>query len=92
MFPDYFPAVKRILIRDQLLYVLTFKKQDNRYEFFIFDLEGKLLKKSFVPLKDRRFMIPYPFEIHKNKLYQMVENDETEVIELHRFDILQKGK
>jgi hypothetical protein len=92
LFPDYFPAVNRILIRDQLLYVLTFKKQDNQYELFIFDLEGKRLEKIFVPLVDLRFMMPYPFEIDKNKLYQMVENDKTEVIELHRFDLLQKGK
>jgi hypothetical protein len=88
MFPDYFPAINRILIRDQLLYVLTFKKQDNQYELFIFDLEGKRLKKNFVLLVDMRFMTTFPFEIHKNKLYQMVENDKTEVIELHRFDIL----
>lgn len=83
IFPDYFPAIKRLYIRDHLLYIMTYRIRDNMYEFLIFDLEGKLLETTFIPVADRRLMTPYPIEIHQKKLYQLLENDETEKIELH---------
>jgi hypothetical protein len=87
IFPDYFPAIKRIYIRDHLLYIMTYRIRDNRYEFLIFDLEGKLLEKTFIPVADRRLMTPYPIEIHQKKLYQLLDNNETEKIELHCYTI-----
>ncbi|MCP4219844.1 MAG: hypothetical protein GY765_34750 [bacterium] len=99
-FPDYFPAVKRLFIRDQLLYVMTFEKPKVKiieshkvradagwYTFYIYDLEGKLLRKRNLPLVERGFMNPFPFEIYKNRLYQVMENEETEETELHGYDM-----
>jgi hypothetical protein len=41
------------------------------------------LEKTFIPVADRRLMTPYPIEIYQKKWYQLLDNHETEKIELH---------
>jgi hypothetical protein len=48
-FPDYLPMMRNFVIKDQKLYIQTYKKQGNSSEFIILDLGGKLFKQTFLP-------------------------------------------
>lgn len=76
--PDYFPAYKNFLVSNQKIYVQTFKKKQGKTEFFIFDLEGKYLKTTFLPLVYQDIMTPYLYAIDGGKLYQLAENEDEE--------------
>jgi hypothetical protein len=69
------------------LYVMTWRRKNQQNEFFIFDENLKLIRKSFLPLAYRNAILPAPFAIRNNKLYQLVENEDTEEWELHISEI-----
>jgi hypothetical protein len=81
-FPHYFP-LRSFRVADGILYVQTFKSEGIKSEFYIFDLEGKLLRKVMIPFQESEFLRAYPFAIDKGKIYQLIENDDTEEWELH---------
>jgi hypothetical protein len=87
VFPDYYPAIISLFERDNLIYLMTFKRKDNTYEFFIYDANGNFVKQVFIPFVFQSAMRPYPFSIKDNKLYQLIENEDTEEWELHQSDI-----
>jgi len=84
-FPQYFPSARTMAVADNKTYVLTNKKRGGKSEFIIFDIgiKGKFLKKSMVPFKNANPLEPYPFTIKNGKLFQLVDNEETEEWELH---------
>jgi hypothetical protein len=86
-FPGFFPAINYFYIDNEKIYVKTHKTGNNMAEFFIFDIKGKLLKTTMLPLVDRLPQTNFPHVIKNNKLYQLVENQDTEVIELYVYDI-----
>jgi hypothetical protein len=86
-FPKYFPIMKHYSISDGKIYVLTYKEKDNKCEFVVLDTKGKFIKKILFPLAQISFVEPYPYTIHKGKVYQLVENQKTEMWELHITDI-----
>jgi hypothetical protein len=49
----------------------------------IFDLKGKLIKTVSLPLKDMDVKSIYPFTIKNGKLYQLVEDFDSENWYLH---------
>jgi hypothetical protein len=87
VFPNYYPAIVALFQRDDFIYVMTFRRQEDKYEFFVFDGNGNLFKKTFIPFVFQTAMNPYPFSIKDNRLYQLVENADTEEWELHVADI-----
>jgi hypothetical protein len=83
--PDYLPAIRDITTSDNKVYIQTYKIEKNRSEFFIFDFNGKLLKKVFLPQADGdivKLNTNTTFTIHHNKYYYLVENLDEEVWEL----------
>jgi hypothetical protein len=66
---------------------MTFKKDGEKNEFYVFDTKGKLLEKIFIPLINMDERSPYPFAIHKGKVYQLNENEDDETWELHVTEI-----
>ena len=86
-FPPTFPAVFTMFAADEKLYVMTWKGKDGKNEIFSFDPNGKLLEKSFVPMKYQNAFLPSPFAIQNGKFYQVVENEDTEEWELHITDL-----
>jgi transcriptional antiterminator Rof (Rho-off) len=87
-FPDFIPPIQNIEIADGRIYARTFQKKDNKEEYIVMDLEGKMLKKTYIPrvhplsLKDQ--LIGVKMAVIKNeKLYYLKENEEQEVWELH---------
>jgi len=88
VFPSHFPPIQLFQTSDQKVYVLTHKRIDQKGECFIYDLQGKLLKQTMVPLFDFSPKEPYPLAFFKGTLYQISENEETEEWELHITKIL----
>jgi hypothetical protein len=81
-FPDFFPKIRSFWVENQKIYVLSWKKKDNKSELYIYDLKGNPIKKTYVSLVEQDIMLPYPTAIRNEKLYQVVENEETDEWEL----------
>lgn len=86
-FPTHFPAVSDFHVNEGKVYVKTYKEKNGTYEFYIFDIKGKLLKKVFIPMAMRYVVVVYPYTVSGGKMYQLVENDDTEEWEIHVVDI-----
>jgi hypothetical protein len=77
-FPDYFPEILSFFAADKKLYVATWKRDDGKTEFFIFDPKGKLIKHVFIPLAFQDILQPFPAAIKGGQLYQLIENEDEE--------------
>lgn len=77
-FPDYFPSIRDFYVDNSKLYVRTYKKSGDKTEFFILNLEGKLIKKMVLPIVEKDGKESYPYVIKKEKLYQLIENADEE--------------
>jgi hypothetical protein len=91
-FPEFLPPIQNIEIADERIYARTFQKKNNKEEYIVMDLEGKMLRKTYIPrvhplsLKDQ--LIGVKMAVIKNdKLYYLKENEEQEVWELHVYEI-----
>lgn len=91
LFPDRFPEIRSFHIDGKKLYVQTYKRENGKTEFYVFDISdnnGKLIKKVWLPIV---MTIPLNqlqlFSITDNKLYQVVENEDEEEWELHVAEI-----
>lgn len=83
-FPEYYPAINDFRVSDGKIYILTYKRdrENTRSEFIIMSLDGKLQKRVFLPFVKKSPVHPFPFAVRDGKLYQVVDNDETETWEL----------
>lgn len=84
-FPTYFPLVHIFRLDNKKVYVLTHEKgdQDERHNIYIYDMAGKRLGVKTAVLQHRDDINLYPFTIKAGKLYQMIENPDTDTWELH---------
>lgn len=73
---DFFPDFRSFLIANDNIYVETYKNQDNKTEFFIFNINGEFIKTENLPLEFQDMFKPYPYTISEDKLYQLVEKNE----------------
>jgi outer membrane protein assembly factor BamB len=84
-FPSSFPAIKKIFVTDGKVYVQTYLKKDKKAEFFVFNINGKLLKKFYLPIVKNNLLETFHlFCIKNRKLYQLIEDDE----EIWHIDVL----
>ncbi len=86
-YPSSYPLRKEYRVAQDRVYVISNKKKDTQYETFIYDFSGKLQKRMFLPLKDADPLELYPFAIHHNRIYQLIENDDEEIWQLHITEI-----
>lgn len=86
-FPEFYPAIRIIKVSDTRIYVLSYVEKDGKNECYVFDKEGKYLKKIFLPVKRIDIRSSFPYTINHGKLYQLIDNDETNEWELHITDI-----
>jgi hypothetical protein len=86
-FADYYPALQGIYIDNQKIYIQTYMKKDEEYEFFIYEVNGKFLQRLFLPVKYMNGFMPNPTAIKDNILYQLIENEEDDSWELHAHPI-----
>jgi len=80
-FPEYFPAIKDFQIADGKIFVNTYLEKENQEEYWILSIEGKLIKKAFLPRVN---------EMHRyfagEFFYYIFENDDEEW-ECHKIKI-----
>lgn len=81
-FPEYFP-IRYFHVADNKIYVLTFKNQEGKSEFYLLDVKGKFLKKVMVPFAEAEFLLACPYTINNGQLYQLQDNPNTGEWELH---------
>jgi hypothetical protein len=72
-----------MFVRDDRIYVFTFKKAGEETECIILDLAGKEQKTIFVPLPENYGGFQYPYDIRDNYFFGLVENEDEETWELH---------
>jgi hypothetical protein len=84
-FPTAFPEVQSFTVNNNKVYAQTHRREENKAEFFIFDLDnGKFLKKVFLPFADKNpFVEISPYTVNNDVFYQLVENAGKEKWELH---------
>jgi len=93
------PAIRNIVINTRpacsswRMYVQTYRQQNGLSEFFIFDLKGSLLKKTYLPSVSRskvKMNHEIMFTFYNNKYYYLMENLDAEEWGLHMQDLNQK--
>jgi hypothetical protein len=73
------PIFKDYRLADNKIYILSSFKKQGKYETFIYDFSGKLLKKTFLPLVESDDITTlYPFDIKDNKIYQLVLDEDED--------------
>ena len=78
VFPEYLPAIYIFRVADNRIYIITYRKRENKTEFYILDLKGKILKKGFV-----HFNWQYPrYAVLNGKMLQLIKNEDTNQWEL----------
>jgi hypothetical protein len=86
-FPEYFPAIRDLYADKGKLYVRTYKRLQDKAEFLILDLEGKRLKRVFLPIVEKDGKESYPYIIKNETVYQLIENaDEEWELHIHPVD------
>jgi hypothetical protein len=86
-FPGYFPIIQFFFGADNILYVMTWIRENEKNQFHTFDMKGKFLKKLWIPLVYQNYLQPFPLAVKNGKLYQVIENMDEEIWELHISEI-----
>jgi hypothetical protein len=82
-FPSSFPVIVDFFVDDDIIYVLTWTGGMGKFGCFSYTLAGKYKAKSILTIKMQNEFTPYPISFHKKRIYQLVENEDEEVWELH---------
>lgn len=81
-FQDQYPAIVAVFAAQDKMYVMTWRRKDERSEILVLSPDGKVEKKLWLPVAYQNAVRPAPFAIRDNRLFQLVENDDEEW-ELH---------
>jgi hypothetical protein len=88
IFPKKYPSILTCRVTDNKIYIITYLRENQKSECFIYDVKGNFLKRTFIPLKlDSPLIISYPFDIYDGTLFQLIDNVETETWILHSTSI-----
>ena len=87
VYPEYFPEIRDFKIADDKIFILPYEWNETGLKFYIYSVNGKFISEQYIPLALMYSMQPYPFSIQKNRVYQIIENEETEEWELHVNDL-----
>ena len=82
-FKEYSPPIQYFYVDNSKIYIMTFVYEKGKAEFFVYSLTGKFIKRTMIPFTFIDGFQPGPAAVKNNTLYQLVENEETETIELH---------
>ncbi len=87
-FYDNFPPIRYFMIDSNKIYVLTDNRKNGMNEIITLDLKGKILDRVFTSLESlitfKRLGRIDPFTIHKGEIYELIDNPDTETMELHK--------
>lgn len=81
-FGDHLPLFNHYRLTEDKIYIISSYREKGKYETFIYDYQGNLLRKIFIPLVNQDIFDVSPFGIKNNKIYQLIWNEEEEEIRL----------
>lgn len=83
-YPSHMPFIQELCTDNGYIYIVSYVKKNDSHQAFIFDAKtGKFVKELFLPVRAQSILELYPFTIHKNNVYQLIENEADEEWELH---------
>lgn len=89
-FPDYYPSIKYFEVADDNIYVFTYPKKNDKNQLLIFDLKGRLKETLYISIPEIDPRAVYHLvAVRNNKVYQLIENPESEEYELHITGIIE---
>ncbi len=80
--PSRLPEYRDYRIDENNVYVISNFRKDGKYEMLVYSLNGKMLKKTFIPLAEKDLLNVFPFDIRDGKLFQVVTDDDEEECKL----------
>ncbi|MEN8223144.1 MAG: hypothetical protein ABFR36_07770 [Acidobacteriota bacterium] len=86
-FPEYFPGLKDMIINKEKIYIQTWEIKEKKFQWIIMDMEGKALKKIFLPQNIESAVAYSPVTIHNGKYYYLTEDIDEETWELNSLDL-----
>lgn len=87
-FKTHYPPIFQMNGGENRLYVLTYKMKGNDRECIILDLTGKEIKRVFLPIPEvYGFDLLPKYTFHNRVFYILKENEDEEVIELHKLEL-----
>ncbi len=86
-FKEFFPSYQAFWVDNEKIYILTYAREKGKAEFFVYTLDGKFRKRVMLPFAYISDFMAAPWAIKDNILYQAVENEEEELIELFGYKI-----
>lgn len=84
-FPSHFPGISYFWVNGGMVYLMTWKEKtagSQEFEFYIFDVKGKFIKKKFIHIPFSE-IAPQRVVVYKGKVYHIAENEKKEMYELH---------
>ncbi len=84
-FKSHFPVIQDMHVKNDRIYVITYKMKNDKTECIILDLQGNELKRVFISFPMiYGFDFTLPFYFHDHVYYRLVENVDGEVWEIHK--------
>lgn len=80
--PSKLPEYRDYRIADNKIYIISNYRKNDKYEVFVYSIEGKLIKRTFIPLIEKDLLNVFPFAISDGKLFQVVTDDDEEECKL----------
>lgn len=88
VYPEKFPPIRMFHVADEKIYVMTNRERDGKNQFIIFNLYGKELKRIWAKISTfDQTMLPLHYNIRDGKFFNLVDNQDSEVWELHIIEI-----
>ena len=87
-FKKFYPPIQELAVDSDRIYIFTYKLKGANTECIIMDLRGNELKRIFVPYPQSYGMdFQFPSMVYNQNFYLLVENEDEEVWELHRYSL-----
>jgi len=87
-FGDKFPPIQQFWVADGNVYIQTYKEKDGIEEFFVYSNSGKFIKQVQLPVHYMYGVRISPTAFKNNTFYQLIENDDEEIWQLHAHKVL----
>jgi hypothetical protein len=92
VFSEFYPPIQDFEVTGNKIFIKTFNVNGEKEEILVTDLNGKFLKKLFLPKYEYTTLLSKRMAaimqvIHQNKCYYLLENEDNEEWELHRINL-----
>ncbi len=87
-YPERHQAIQRLYVDNEHIYVITRNQVEGRRDIWVLDLDGSLKRKTMVPFSMKTAFMWNPCVFRNGRLYQLIQDQETQKWELFETNIL----